>query len=118
MSCKVEGCNLTKYHYNPLITPLVKFHGKIVQTFDSLPKKAQVAEIAKRILRVIVAPFAYLALGPAALVGIAFNASWQKSHESEHKNEKKQNEVEAQKNLEAQKYKIELNFQRKIEALK
>lgn len=82
MSCKVEGCNLSKYHYNPLITSLGKFHGKVVNTFDSLPKKDKVAEVAKRIVRLVAAPFAYLALGLAKLVGLAFNASWKKSHES------------------------------------
>lgn len=63
------------YSNNSLIKPLIKFHGKVISTFESLPTEGKALEIAKRVIIIAVSPFVYLGLGLLALVGLAFNSS-------------------------------------------
>jgi hypothetical protein len=62
------------YASNPLIKPLIKFHGKIASSFDCLPSQGKTLEIAKRVVIIVISPFAYLTLGLLALAGIAANS--------------------------------------------
>lgn len=78
--CRIEGCDLPNYHYNPLISPLASFHGRLVKTFDTLPENKKVVEVAKRIVVCVAAPLAYLVLGLTALIGLALDGIFVKSH--------------------------------------
>lgn len=60
MSCQIEGCNRSNYHFNPLISPLIQFDKKIVALGGSLPSLAKASEIIIRIGDAIISPFAYL----------------------------------------------------------
>lgn len=59
---------------NPLTKPLAQFHSKFVSVLDELPQNGKALEITKRILIVVVSPFAYLALGFLSLVGQLYNS--------------------------------------------
>lgn len=80
MACSISGCKEHNFHYNPLIEPLIKFHGKVIRTFDTLPKNGKVLEVVKRIAQVVAAPFAYLGLSMTALVGLCCNRHWKSTH--------------------------------------
>lgn len=54
---------------HPFTKPLAQFHSEFVSVLGKLPQERKMLEIAKRILIVVVAPFAYLALGFLSLVG-------------------------------------------------
>ncbi len=54
---------------NPLTNPLAQFHSTFTSVLDQLPENGKILEITKRIMIVVVAPFAYLALGFLSLVG-------------------------------------------------
>jgi hypothetical protein len=99
MSCKIEGCQLPKNHFNPLIAPFTRWHGKVVKSFEAFPKKAIAKEIAKRIAILVAAPFAYLALGILALAGLLSHSDYKRNHRIELKSAKlkKQDEMELQK---------------------
>ena len=52
------------------VYPIATYHGKFVSAFTKeLPAKGKIGEVIKRIITVIVAPLAYLALGLLGLVG-------------------------------------------------
>lgn len=80
MMCRVQGCELPTYHDNPLVSPLTSFHGRLVRTFDALPERGKIVEIAKRVALVAIAPLTYLVLGLIALMGIALNRFVVKNH--------------------------------------
>ncbi len=62
--------NFHRISDNPLVHPLISYHGKFVSAFtEELPPSGKVGEVIKRIVTVVVAPLAYLALGALALVG-------------------------------------------------
>jgi predicted NAD-dependent protein-ADP-ribosyltransferase YbiA (DUF1768 family) len=73
-------------HANPLIEPLMRYHGKVVEviTFKPLPNNGKFNEIILRIVVFISIPLGYLALGFAALVGIAFNSCLSEKINSSH----------------------------------
>lgn len=79
--CKIEGCQLPNNHYNPLVFPFISYHGRVLRTFDSLPEKGKVFEVAKRVGFVVVAPLAYLVLGLTALVGLTLDRFFVKGHQ-------------------------------------
>ena len=54
---------------NLLTQPLTQFHSQFISVLDELPPDGKALEITKRVMIVIVAPFAYLALGFLSLVG-------------------------------------------------
>lgn len=54
---------------NLLTQPLAQFHSQFISVFDELPQDGKALEITKRVMIVIVAPFAYLAIGFLSLVG-------------------------------------------------
>lgn len=56
-------------HEHKLISPLINYHGRILKTFQELPKEGRLQEIIKRICYVIAAPFCYLILSLTALLG-------------------------------------------------
>lgn len=58
-----------EYTVHPLTTPLVEYHGLIVKTFSPLPSEGKLLEMVKRILLVVIAPFAYLVLALIAGIG-------------------------------------------------
>lgn len=62
------------YISNPLISPLIQYNNKIVSTFNELPANGKVFEVAIRIVALVVAPLAYLALSVSALIGIALHS--------------------------------------------
>lgn len=51
-----------------------------MRTFDALPERGKIAEIAKRVALVAIAPLAYLVLGFIALMGIALDRFFVKNH--------------------------------------
>lgn len=63
----LHPCN--SYTEHALITPLIRFHGRIVRTFDELPQNGKIIEVIKRVIIVIASPFAYLVLGITAFIG-------------------------------------------------
>ena len=73
MHVNTDNPTSATYSNNPLIKPLIKFHGKIASSFGSLPSKGKILEIAKRVVIIAVSLFAYLALGLLALTGLALN---------------------------------------------
>jgi len=79
MACKIEGCNSSKYHYNPLITPLKNFHGRVVKAWDNLLKDG-LGEVVKRIGTFVIALIAYPGLGLVALGGLVSNKFWLTKH--------------------------------------
>lgn len=79
MNC-VEGCNRSNYHYNPLVSPLLNFHGTIVKLGSQLPEEGKAAEVAKRIGFIVVSPFAYIALAFVCLAGLILNEIWEMRH--------------------------------------
>jgi hypothetical protein len=80
MSCKVQGHTGSNYQRNPLISPLLDFHGRFLKTADNLRQEGKFAEVCKRIGYIVAAPFAYLALAFLALAGIIFNPIWKNKH--------------------------------------
>lgn len=61
-------CN--SYAEHALITPLIRFHGRIVRTFDELPQNGKLIELIKRVMIAITCPVVYLVLGITAFVGV------------------------------------------------
>lgn len=80
MVCKIDACNRPIYHHNPLIDPLLNFHGKIINLLCELPKEGIALEVAIRIGYVVVSPFAYLALSFTALAGLILSRIWKRRH--------------------------------------
>lgn len=78
--CKIEGCQLPNFHHNPLVSPVIKFHGRVLKTFDALPENGKVIAVAKRVAIVVVSPLAYLVLGLTALLGLALDRYFVKGH--------------------------------------
>src|ERR1700733_2698814 len=70
----VQSLEKNPYIQNPLIAPIIHFHGKVVSTFNDLPQNGKVLEVAMRIVILVVSPFAYLVLGISALIGLAYHA--------------------------------------------
>ena len=70
----VQSIEKNPYIQNPLIAPIIHFHGRIVSTFDDLPENGKVVEIAIRIAALVISPLAYLALGILALIGLAYHS--------------------------------------------
>ncbi len=55
---------------NPLTNPLAHFiHTTFSTAYDELPENGKILEIIKRIMTVVVAPFAWLALLFLSLIG-------------------------------------------------
>lgn len=73
MSFSIEniGNSSSESIRHPFISPLLQFHGRVLQTFDTLPESGQLVEVGKRVGVVAIALFAYVILGTLALVGIA-----------------------------------------------
>lgn len=103
MSCRVIDCRESNnYHYNPLCATFHEFHGRVVACFDRMPDRGNCKEIVKRVAIVIVAPFAYIALGLSYLVGIISNSFWKDSHTAELQNKKAEAEELEKKKAEAE----------------
>ncbi len=83
MSCKVEGCHQPIYHHNPLVSPLLSFHGMVINLGSELPSVGKAAEIVKRIAVAVASPFAYLALAFVALAGLMLDGIWEHRHVSQ-----------------------------------
>jgi hypothetical protein len=91
-----EGSFSQRHSDDFMVKPLVNFHGRIVSTFNSLPpsKMDKFKEIVKRIVTIVIAPFAYLGLSFAALIGIIFSKKKMfESEKSEETNPKKNRNV-------------------------
>jgi predicted NAD-dependent protein-ADP-ribosyltransferase YbiA (DUF1768 family) len=74
-SNNVQNNSTNIQHPNPLIDPLVRYHGRVVGiiTFKSLPENDKINEIVLRIVTFITIPLGYLALGFLAIVGITLD---------------------------------------------
>lgn len=67
-------CSDTTLFGHFAVEPLLSYHGRVVTTFDKLEEGCSILEVANRILLVVIAPFAYLVLGLAALFGVSLKA--------------------------------------------
>lgn len=76
MSFKVDRFHSSNLHYNPLILPLLNFHGMIIRPFRDLSNDGKVMEVIRRVGIAIVSPFAYLVLAFMALFGLLLNDFW------------------------------------------
>jgi hypothetical protein len=62
------------YNQNPCIIPLLNFHGRVMNLCSAeLADSEILCEIISRVVTVIISPFAYLALGFLALMGVVLN---------------------------------------------
>lgn len=66
--------NEKSYSTNPLVSPLIRFHGRILSTVDALPPEGKLVELMKRVGAVAIAPFAYLILTLIAIPGVVLNS--------------------------------------------
>jgi len=74
-----RSSGLLAYKDNKLMVPFFLYHRKVYKTFSPLPKEGKPLDVAKRIGRLAIAPFAYLTLGATALIGYAFHSQLTKS---------------------------------------
>ncbi len=101
------------YTYRPSTAPLIFFHRRVVKTFSPLPKTGKIFEIAKRIILIVITPFAYLLLGLIAIAGYGFSkpslktVNQQPAFGSEQKAAPPNNDISGQNTINNQQLKVE-----------